>query len=282
MSGLKHENLVSLLKCVESPAYVYLIMEFCNGGDLADYLQKHTTLKETTIQHFFRQIAHALRAMHSKGIVHRDLKPQNILLCRPPEQLNPLPTAYTVKLADFGFARFLTDGGMAGTLCGSPMYMAPEVIMSQKYDAKADLWSIGTIVYQCLVGHAPFVEKTPQALKTFYEKNRELKPKIPDSCSAPLKDLLYRLLKRNARDRIEFEDFFEHAFLTAPLPSPQPSAARRIESTPTKYYSPRTPVTPSSVPVSNPYGYTTASRQTPQKFAIDNRHSVICFIIHAY
>jgi serine/threonine-protein kinase ULK2 len=90
--------------------------------------------------------------MNLKTIVHRDLKPQNILLCNPTKQrLNPLATELVVKLADFGFARFLTDGGMAGTLCGSPMYMAPEVIMSQQYCAKADLWSIGTIMYIIIV-----------------------------------------------------------------------------------------------------------------------------------
>ena len=79
--------------------------------------------------------------------------------------------------ADFGFARFLQDGVMAATLCGSPMYMAPEVIMSLPYDSKADLWSLGTIVYQCLVGKAPFQAATPQALKQFYEKSPNLRPK---------------------------------------------------------------------------------------------------------
>lgn len=79
--------------------------------------------------------------------------------------------------ADFGFARFLQDGVMAATLCGSPMYMAPEVIMSMQYDAKADLWSLGTIVFQCLTGKAPFQAQTPQALKQFYEKNANLTPK---------------------------------------------------------------------------------------------------------
>lgn len=99
--------------------------------------------------------------MNTKGIVHRDLKPQNILLCNPtPLRHNPPPLELVVKLADFGFARVLTDGGMAATLCGSPMYMAPEVIMSQQYCAKADLWSIGTIIYQCLTGKAPFVVST--------------------------------------------------------------------------------------------------------------------------
>ncbi|KAH7731145.1 CRE-UNC-51 protein [Aphelenchoides avenae] len=221
LSGL-NDNLVSLLKCVETPTHVYLVMEYCNGGDLADYLQAKGTINEATIQHFFVQIARALEAMNTKGIVHRDLKPQNILLCNPtPLRHNPPPLELVVKLADFGFARVLTDGGMAATLCGSPMYMAPEVIMSQQYCAKADLWSIGTIIYQCLTGKAPFVAQTPQALKNFYERHKDLQPNIPDYCSPQLRDLLLRLLKRNARERIDFQDFFNHPFLTtAPMPSP--------------------------------------------------------------
>lgn len=82
--------------------------------------------------------------------------------------------------------------------------MAPEVIMSLQYDAKADLWSIGTIMYQCLTGKAPFVAQTPQALKNYYERNRDLQPTIPNYCSLNLSDLLLKLLKRNAKDRIDF------------------------------------------------------------------------------
>uniref|UniRef100_A0A7E4WAC3 Non-specific serine/threonine protein kinase n=1 Tax=Panagrellus redivivus TaxID=6233 RepID=A0A7E4WAC3_PANRE len=279
LSTLKHENLVSLLKCVETASHVFLVMEFCNGGDLADYLQMKTTLSESTIQHFFMQIAHALKAMHAKGIVHRDLKPQNILLCRPPGEKNPSASDLVVKLADFGFARFLNDGVMAGTLCGSPMYMAPEVIMSKQYDAKADLWSIGTIIFQCLTGKAPFVEKTPQALKLFYERNKDPFPKIPDSCSEPLRDLLIRLLKRNAKDRIEFDDFFIHPFLVSPLPTPK--ATRRIDSHYTS--SPRASVVPSSVPASTAYGYgtpqpsrgrtTTETRNSPRPSSLQRNYS---------
>uniref|UniRef100_A0A0L8GLE7 Protein kinase domain-containing protein n=3 Tax=Octopus bimaculoides TaxID=37653 RepID=A0A0L8GLE7_OCTBM len=116
-----------------------------------------------------------MKALNGKGIVHRDLKPQNILLCQGSKP-NPQPSEMKLKIADFGFARFLQDGVMAATLCGSPMYMAPEVIMSLQYDAKADLWSIGTIVFQCLTGKAPFQAQTPQQLKQFYEKHSELKP----------------------------------------------------------------------------------------------------------
>uniref|UniRef100_A0A1I7WUW6 Protein kinase domain-containing protein n=1 Tax=Heterorhabditis bacteriophora TaxID=37862 RepID=A0A1I7WUW6_HETBA len=208
LSSLKHDNVVALLKCTETATHVYLVMEYCNGGDLADYLSQKTTLKEDTIHHFVVQIARALEAINKKGIVHRDLKPQNILLCNPGRRPNPPACELIIKLADFGFARFLSDGVMAATLCGSPMYMAPEVIMSQQYDAKADLWSIGTIVFQCLTGKAPFQAQTPPQLKAFYEKNRELKPNIPEYCSSQLRDLLLRLLKRNSKDRISFGDLF--------------------------------------------------------------------------
>lgn len=118
-----------------------------------------------------------MKALFAKGIVHRDLKPQNILLSHNCGKTLPAPSKITLKIADFGFARFLQDGNMAATLCGSPMYMAPEVIMSLQYDAKADLWSLGTIVFQCLTGKAPFQAHTPQELKMFYEKNANLAPK---------------------------------------------------------------------------------------------------------
>nr|XP_011449472.2 serine/threonine-protein kinase ULK2 isoform X3 [Crassostrea gigas] len=215
LSDLHHENVVALLDCKETTNHVYLVMEYCNGGDLADYLQAKGTLSEDTIASFLRQIAAAMQVMNGKGIVHRDLKPQNILLCHDGKPNTP-STEMRLKIADFGFARFLNDGVMAATLCGSPMYMAPEVIMSLQYCAKADLWSIGTIVFQCLTGKAPFQAQTPQQLKHFYEKHAELKPNIPKDTSPELRDLLLKMLKRNAKDRIEFEDFFKHPFLKPP------------------------------------------------------------------
>ncbi|KAI6201389.1 Non-specific serine/threonine protein kinase [Aphelenchoides besseyi] len=253
LKSLKHENLVSLLKCVQTPTHVFLVMEFCNGGDLAEYLHTKGAINEPTIQHFFKQIAQALEAINKRGIVHRDLKPQNILLCNPPGKTNPRIQEVVVKLADFGFARFLNDGVMAGTLCGSPMYMAPEVIMSLQYDAKADLWSIGTIMYQCLTGKAPFVAQTPQALRNFYERNRELQPSIPPYCSQNLADLLLKLMKRNAKDRIDFNDFFTHKFLHQPVNA---SPARRIleqHKVPSSHVRPTSAVEPPVPANTHPY-----------------------------
>lgn len=219
LASLHHENLVSLLDCKETTQHVYLVMEYCNGGDLSEFLQAAGTLTEDTIRHFARQLAAAIQALKAKGIVHRDLKPQNILLCCEKKEVKRTdPEKLQLKIADFGFARFLQDGVMAATLCGSPMYMAPEVIMSQHYCAKADLWSLGTILYQCFVGQAPFQASNPQQLKQFYERNQDLRPNIPNRTSPEFRDLLMRLLRRNPRDRIEFDDFFSHPFLRTAMP----------------------------------------------------------------
>ncbi|XP_061247139.1 serine/threonine-protein kinase ULK2 isoform X4 [Bos javanicus] len=212
LKELQHENIVALYDVQELPNSVFLVMEYCNGGDLADYLQAKGTLSEDTIRVFLHQIAAAMRILHSKGIIHRDLKPQNILLSYASRKKSSV-SGIRIKIADFGFARYLHSNMMAATLCGSPMYMAPEVIMSQHYDAKADLWSIGTVIYQCLVGKPPFQANSPQDLRMFYEKNRNLMPSIPRETSPYLANLLLGLLQRNQKDRMDFEAFFSHPFL---------------------------------------------------------------------
>nr|XP_019937906.1 PREDICTED: serine/threonine-protein kinase ULK1 isoform X1 [Paralichthys olivaceus] len=214
LKELKHENIVALLDFQETASSVYLVMEYCNGGDLADYLHSKGTLSEDTIRVFLQQIAGAMRVLQAKGIIHRDLKPQNILLSYPQGRKSHSNNT-CIKIADFGFARYLQNNMMAATLCGSPMYMAPEVIMSQNYDAKADLWSIGTIVFQCLTGKAPFQASSPQDLRLFYEKNKNLSPNIPRETSSHLRQLLLGLLQRNHKDRMDFDEFFSHPFLEA-------------------------------------------------------------------
>ncbi|XP_043673784.1 serine/threonine-protein kinase unc-51 [Vespula pensylvanica] len=249
LTELHHENVVALLDCKESIHNVFLVMEYCNGGDLADYLGAKGTLSEDTIRVFLKQLAGAMKALYAKGIVHRDLKPQNILLSHNCGKACPQPHQITLKIADFGFARFLQDGVMAATLCGSPMYMAPEVIMSLQYDAKADLWSLGTIVFQCLTGKAPFQAHTPHALKLFYEKNANLGPKIPPGTSPELSDLLLGLLRRNAKDRMPFDEFFGHPFLQGARESPSPVPVEL-------------PASPGTLAV--PEGPTTVTRSEPE------------------
>uniref|UniRef100_A0A8B9ZYE5 non-specific serine/threonine protein kinase n=1 Tax=Anas zonorhyncha TaxID=75864 RepID=A0A8B9ZYE5_9AVES len=165
LKELQHENIVAL--------YDVQVKIYLDAFLFKFYLLKFNG--EDTIRVFLQQIAAAMRILHSKGIIHRDLKPQNILLSYASRRKSSV-SGIRIKIADFGFARYLHSNMMAATLCGSPMYMAPEVIMSQHYDAKADLWSIGTVIYQCLVGKPPFQANSPQDLRMFYEKNRNLIP----------------------------------------------------------------------------------------------------------
>ena len=129
-------------------------------------------ISEPIVRLFLYQLASSLHFLRLQNLIHRDLKPQNILLC-PPPNFSPLRVTLTppqpstlrahlinsmpiLKLADFGFARHLMPNSLASTLCGSPLYMAPEILRYEKYDHKADLWSLGCVLYECVCGRVPF------------------------------------------------------------------------------------------------------------------------------
>lgn len=152
-------------------------------------------------------------AIHKMGVMHRDLKPGNILLTHSSSLSLIQPRDIKLKIADFGFARFLNDEDMAATLCGSPIYMAPEVLMGLQYDGRVDLWSLGTIIYQCLTGKAPFKANNPYSLRNFYEKSPELTPSIPKQTSSVLTNLILSLLQKDPNKRLPFEDLVRHRFL---------------------------------------------------------------------
>uniref|UniRef100_A0A0E0NSZ7 Protein kinase domain-containing protein n=1 Tax=Oryza rufipogon TaxID=4529 RepID=A0A0E0NSZ7_ORYRU len=129
---IRHPNVIALHESIRDGGKIYLVLEYCRGGDLHSYLQQHKRVSETVAKHFIQQLGkHFLRPsmLRENNVVHRDLKPQNILLVANNE--NSL-----LKIADFGFAKFLEPSSLAETLCGSPLYMAPEVMQAQKYDAK--------------------------------------------------------------------------------------------------------------------------------------------------
>ena len=132
-------------------------------------------------------------------IIHRDLKPQNILVTNLGD----------IKISDFGFARYFDNDMVIQTICGSPLYMAPEIMKNKKYDLKSDLWSVGIILFEMLVGHAPFKAKNIFDLMKQIEKNDVKIPrdtKISDDC----KDLLLKLLQKDPEKRITWPQFFTH------------------------------------------------------------------------
>ncbi|KAI6647476.1 Serine/threonine-protein kinase ULK1-like [Oopsacas minuta] len=223
LSGLKHENIVRMLDFEETTSDIYLVLEFCNMGDLNDFLHKYNKISEEYIRIIFKQIGLAIAFLHSHQIIHRDLKPQNILLhsnysCLDLSIVPNFPFSiieschFFAKIGDFGFARVLADSTMATTLCGSPLYMAPEVLLGYNYDSKVDMWSIGTIIYQCFTGSAPFIAKTPQLLRKRYETEHKLQPKLPIQASPDLNSLLLGLLKKDFQVRLGHDDFCTHPF----------------------------------------------------------------------
>eukprot|EP00939_MAST-03C_sp_MAST-3C-sp1_P004111 g4111.t1 len=206
LQRFKHPNIVRLLGLHKTDKYMYLIMELCNGGDLHKFIRKKSHLNERTIRGLMRQLAQGLKFLWSHNLIHRDLKPQNLLLSLDDSNNT------TLKIADFGFARHLAVSSMAETLCGSPLYMAPEILRLRKYDAKADLWSVGTILFEMLCGRPPFSGRNQIQLLENIE-TKELRVPASITISDPALRLLKGLLQRNPLLRISFEEFFAHPFV---------------------------------------------------------------------
>ncbi|CAL4930313.1 unnamed protein product [Urochloa decumbens] len=224
---IRHPNVIALHDSIKDQGRIYLILEYCRGGDLHAYLQRHRRVSETVAKHFIRQLASGLQMLRDSNVVHRDLKPQNILLVENNE--NSL-----LKIADFGFAKFLQPFALAETLCGSPLYMAPEVMQAQKYDAKADLWSVGVILYQLVTGIPPFNgDNQIQLLKNIL-RSREIQ--FPSGCelSHDCIDLCRKLLRLNSVERLTVDEFVHHPFLSQHAPertsSRTPSDIRDLPS----------------------------------------------------
>ncbi|XP_043701702.1 serine/threonine-protein kinase ATG1c-like isoform X2 [Telopea speciosissima] len=169
-----------------------------------------------------QQLAAGLQVLRENNLIHRDLKPQNLLLFTNDNHS-------VLKIADFGFARSLQPRGLAETLCGSPLYMAPEIMQLQKYDAKADLWSVGAILFQLVTGKTPFTGNSQIQLLQNIVKSTELHfPPDNKDLSTDCIDLCRKLLRRNPVERLTFEEFFNHPFLS--LYRPEDSLRSTIAS----------------------------------------------------
>ena len=220
MKKLNHPYIVKLYDTIidESTDNVYLIMEYMGRGDFSKYLNRRP-LKEKYALKYLKQIAQAMKYLLDNNIIHRDLKPQNILIS----------DTGNIKLTDFGFARYFDKDIMIQTICGSPLYMAPEIIKNKKYDYKSDLWSIGVIFYEMLMGEPPFKAKNIYQLIRQIENDKidiPQKFKISSSC----KILLLSLLEKNPEKRITWDEFFCHNLLKEKDPFEEENKLMEISS----------------------------------------------------
>jgi len=211
---LKHEYIVEMKDFQWNDRYIFIIMEYCEHGDLSCFIRKRRKLPEVICKKFLQQLALALKFLRSHNVCHMDLKPQNLLLTSKPSLM--------LKLADFGFAQYLSADDQNSTMRGSPLYMAPEILLKKKYDARVDLWSVGVIMYECLFGRAPY------SSSNFRELAEKIKSQLPiqvppgSQISSDCRNLLMSLLQHDPDKRIDYEAFFRHSFLDLEhMPTPE-------------------------------------------------------------
>lgn len=156
LSQLDHPNVVKLYEIFDEGNVLYLVMELMNGGELFDRIVEKEAYSEKEAADTIRPIVDSIRYCHENGIIHRDLKPENLLYDSSDEN-------GTIKISDFGLARFVQNE-LATTACGTPGYVAPEIIEGKGYGQEVDYWSIGIILYIMLCGFPPFYDENNQKL----------------------------------------------------------------------------------------------------------------------
>jgi serine/threonine protein kinase len=201
-----------MLDVFESDQMVYLIFEFCDGGDYAQFLNRQGRLDEEEARYYMKQLVEGLQYLSAQNIIHRDLKPQNLLLQTPTTSSPPSPTTnYVLKIADFGFARRVEPQDMAATICGSPLYMAPELLSMMPYTSKADAWSLGVILYKTVTGQQPVQARNPYELMSKMKSETIV---LPSYLTSSCKNLLIQLLRKKEQDRSSIDDIRHHEWFT--------------------------------------------------------------------
>lgn len=223
---VKHSNIVKLLDSYvetvsKSQIQKYLVLEKIDDGELFDRILRKTSLRQDETKALFKQILTGLQYLHGMNIIHRDIKPENILLNitkrSDPKELQKGPwdadeIDIQVKIADFGLAKFTGEMQFTNTLCGTPSYVAPEVLRKTDYSSKVDMWSAGVLLYVCLCGFPPFSdtlgppslkEQIAQGIFAFYSPYWD---EIDDS----VQHLISHLLVVNPTNRYSVEDTIRH------------------------------------------------------------------------
>ena len=227
LKSIDHENIIKLYDQLETSQYYFLVTEYCNGGGLSDCLQYHINqyhkpFSEEVVQYLMRQIVSGIRYLHSKHILHRDIKLDNILVKFDTEEdkqkKNMLKAK--VKIIDFGFARYLDPKELAFSTLGSPINMEPGILRKLNkmensrnygYDEKADIWSLGTICYEMLIGHCTFDASSMKELLSKVEAGNYL---LPTSISKEAASFLNGMLQYDPKQRLNAEKLYSHHFLT--------------------------------------------------------------------
>ncbi|CZT42784.1 related to serine/threonine-protein kinase Chk2 [Rhynchosporium secalis] len=214
LMGVSHPNLLCLKDTFDEPNAVYLVLELAAEGELFNWIVMKQKLTEEETRKVFIQLFQAIKYLHERGIVHRDIKPENILLTD--KDLH-------VKVADFGLAKIIGEESFTTTLCGTPSYVAPEILEDsrhRRYTRAVDVWSLGVVLYICLCGFPPFSDElntreNPYSLTQQIKTGRFDYPSpYWDSVGDPALDLIDRMLTVDVEKRYTIDDCLEHPWTT--------------------------------------------------------------------
>ncbi|KAH8171826.1 protein kinase domain-containing protein [Sarocladium implicatum] len=196
---IEHPHIMKLYDIWENRSEIYLVLEYIDQGDLFTYINSHGRLAEDVALYFFRQMISAITYCHSFNICHRDLKPENILITADLQ----------IKIADFGMAALhQTDTHQLATACGSPHYAAPELLKNKQYRGdRADIWSMGVILYAMLSATLPFDDPD---LRVMMGKTKKGQYEMPHGLSLEAEDLIRRMLQTNPDRRITLKEIWRH------------------------------------------------------------------------
>ncbi|XP_018312659.1 calcium/calmodulin-dependent protein kinase type 1 isoform X1 [Mycetomoellerius zeteki] len=204
---LTHPNIVQLLETFEDKHKVYLVMELVTGGELFDRIVEKGSYTEKDASGLIRQVLEAVDYMHEQGVVHRDLKPENLLYYSPDEDSK-------IMISDFGLSK-MEDSGIMATACGTPGYVAPEVLAQKPYGKAVDVWSIGVISYILLCGYPPFYDENDANLFAQILKGEfEFDSPYWDDISASAKDFIGKLMCVNVEERYTCKQALAHPWIS--------------------------------------------------------------------
>ncbi|XP_067408476.1 calcium/calmodulin-dependent protein kinase type 1B isoform X2 [Emydura macquarii macquarii] len=207
LSKIKHENIVALEDVYETPTHLYLAMQLVTGGELFDRIIERGHYTERDASRLVRQLLEAVQYLHQQGIVHRDLKPENLLYATPFEDAK-------IMVTDFGLSKMQSDGVMA-TACGTPGYVAPELLEQKPYGKAVDSWALGVISYILLCGYPPFYEENDAELFAQILKGHfEFDAPYWDDISESAKDFIQQLLQRDPEMRYTCEQALQHPWIS--------------------------------------------------------------------
>jgi len=198
-SHLQHPHILRLYSYFHDKSKVYLILEYAPGGELYKKLIKEKRFNEQVAATYMVQLIDALLYCHEKNIIHRDIKPGNLLLGSKGD----------LKIADFGCSVH-TESSARTALCGTIDYISPEMVQGSKYDEKVDLWTIGVLCYEFLVGETPFNGKDR---KTMYENILSSNYHFPDFVSSSAQEVIMNLLKIDPSHRMSLEELLQHPWI---------------------------------------------------------------------